>query len=78
MTKKTTSKTYTMPINTRLSLSGCWKLVNACQNGKTPGDIRERCRIAEEWLNKNEIITNEEYDSLMMSVSLIHRETYHM
>ena len=65
-------------INTKLSLSGCWKMVNAIQNGRTPDDIRHRCRIAEEWLIANEVISNEEYDDLMMTVSWIHRESYHM
>jgi len=65
-------------INTKLSLKGCWKMVNAIQNGKTAEEIRERCRIAEQWLTKNEIISIDEYDSLMMAVSSLHRESYHI
>lgn len=67
-----------MTINKKLSVSGCWKMVNAIQNGKTPEEIRSRCRIAEEWLNENEIIDNDTYNSLMMTVSFIHRESYHL
>lgn len=65
-----------VPVNTKLSLKGCWKLVNACQNGNTPQEIRQRCAIAEDWLVKNEIITTTEYDDLMMAVSYIIRESY--
>lgn len=64
-------------INTNLSLSGCWKMVNAIQNGKTKEAILERCRIAENWLRANEIITNEEYNDLMLAVSALYREAYH-
>lgn len=66
-----------MAINTKLSLNGCWKMVNAIQGGRTPAEIRKRCNIAEEWLNANEIISNEEYDDLMMTVSYLYRESYH-
>ncbi len=53
-------------------------MVNAIQNGKTPSEILERCRIAEKWLHDNEIITNSEYDELMMTVAYFNREAYHM
>lgn len=65
-----------MSVNTRLSVKGCWTMVNRIQKGSTPADIRERCNIAEEWLKANEIITNEEYDELMMTVSWLYRESY--
>lgn len=67
-----------MDINTKLSESKCWDMVNRIQNGKTPEDIRERCRIAEEWLNANEIIDNSTYNDLMMTVAYLHRESYHL
>lgn len=67
-----------MKINTRLSVAGCWRMVNAIRNGKTPEEIRERCRIAEAWLDANEIISTEEYNDLMMAVSWQHRESYHI
>ena len=67
-----------MKVNTKLSVSGCWEMVNRIQNGKTAEDIRERCRIAEQWLRANEIIDNETYNDLMMTVSYLHRESYHM
>lgn len=66
-----------MAINTKLSLKGCWKMVNAIQNAESSTAIRERCRVAEEWLNANEIISNEEYDDLMIAVSFQYRESYH-
>lgn len=66
-----------MKINTKLSLKGCWNMVNAIQNGKTPQEIRERCFVAEEWLTKNENISIEEYDELMMAVAYLRRESYH-
>lgn len=52
-------------------------MVNAIQNGRTPEEIRERCNIAEEWLQANEVIDNETYDSMMMTVSYLYRESYH-
>ena len=64
-------------INTRLSFNGCWRMVNAIENGRTPDEIRERCKTAESWLKANEVITNEQYDDLMMVVSWIFRESYH-
>ena len=66
-----------MAINKNLSLNGCGRLVNAIQGGKTPAEVRERCRIAEEWLNANEVINNEQYDDLMMTVAYLHRDSYH-
>ena len=53
-------------------------MVNAIQNGKTPEDIRERCKIAEQWLVANENIDTETYNDMMMAVSHIHRESYHL
>lgn len=35
------------PINVNLSVSGCWKMVNRIQLGKTRAEILERCKIAE-------------------------------
>lgn len=65
-----------MSINTKLSLAGCWRMVNAIQNGKTPSEIRQRCYIAENWLNHNEVIGIDDYDSLMNTVAYLHRESY--
>ncbi len=56
-------------INTRLSLKRCWDMVNRIQLATTPSAVRERCRIAEQWLKKNEVISNEEYNELMRAVS---------
>ena len=67
-----------MSINKQLSLNGCWKMVNAIQNGRTADEIRKRCRIAEQWLRENEIITNDQYDDLMMTVSYMYRESYNI
>lgn len=67
-----------MKVNTKLSLNGCWKMVNAIQNADTPEGIRERCRIAGEWLTANEIITMEQYDDLMNTVAYLCRESYRM
>lgn len=67
-----------MKINTGLSLNGCWKMVNAIQNGRTPQEIRERCAIAVDWLNANKVINFDEYDDLMMAVSYLYRESYHI
>jgi len=65
-------------INKRLSVKGCWKMVNAIQNGKTPEEIQQRCAIAMNWLDENEVIDNDTYDELMMTVSWLQRESYHM
>ena len=67
-----------MKINKKVSVAGCWKMVNGIQKASTPEGIRERCRIAEEWLKANEVITNEEYDDLMMAVAFQYRESYHI
>lgn len=65
-----------MKINKNLPLNRCWDMVNRIQCASTPKEIRERCVIAEEWLTANEVITIDEYDSLMMAVAYIHRESY--
>ena len=61
-------------INVNLSYEGCWKMVNAIQNGETPAEIRERCTIAKRWLMANEVIDNEQFDDLMMAVTWLYRE----
>lgn len=66
-----------MSINTRLSASGCWKMVNAIQNGTTAEAIRERCKTAEAWLKANVVINNDEYNDMMQAVSYLYRESYH-
>lgn len=66
-----------MAINKRLSVRGCWRMVNAIQNGKDAKEVRERCDIAEEWLKANEVISNEEYDGLMRTVTYLYGESYH-
>lgn len=63
-------------INTNLSLKGCWKMVNAIQNGNTPEEIRRRCNVAEEWLKANTVISNEDYDDLMKAVAFLYNESY--
>lgn len=63
-----------MKVNTKLSVAGCWKMVNAIQNGKTAKEVRSRCMIAEQWLKENEVIDNAEYDELMMAVAFLYRE----
>lgn len=67
-----------MKVNTKLSVTGCWKMVNAIQNAATPKEIRERCRIAEEWLKANENITNDQFNDLMLAVSYLYRESYYI
>lgn len=64
-------------INTKLSENGCWKMVNAIQNGKSPAEIRERCNIAEMWLKANEVIGCDIYNDLMMTVAYLYRESFH-
>ena len=63
-------------INKRLSLKGCWDMVNRIQLAGTQKGIRERCKIAEEWLVANEVIDTEDFDELMMEVSYLFRESY--
>lgn len=67
-----------MTVNKNLSETACWKMVNKIQNGKTPQEIRERCRVAEEWLKANEVISVDAYDNMMMAVSFLYRESYHL
>ena len=66
-----------MAINTKLSLSDCWRMVNRIEANATPAEIRRRCNIATEWLKANEVITDADYNDLMMAVTYIHRESYH-
>ena len=56
-----------MPINTNLPLKRCWDMVNRV-------DTPEKARIAEEWLKANEIITNAQYDELMMALTWLYRD----
>ena len=67
-----------MAINKRLSLRGCWRMVNAIQNGDTPKEIRQRAGIAAEWLKANEVIDEDQFDELMDTVAYLVRESYHM
>lgn len=69
---------YSKPINTKLSVKKCWDMVNATQNGKDPADIRERCKVAAEWLEKNEVIDYDQYNDMMMAISYTFRESYHL
>lgn len=66
-----------MKPNSTLTAAKLWQMVNRIEAARTPAEIRERCRTAEEWIKANEIITNDEFDDLMMAVSFIHRESYH-
>ena len=65
-----------MTVNTKLSVRGCWRLVSAIQNGKTPEEIRRRCEIAEEWLTDNEILTDSQYEALMATVGFLFNESW--
>ena len=67
-----------MAINTKLSIKGCWEMVNRIQLGNTPKEIRDRASIAEKWLIANEVINNEQFDDLMNAVSYWIRESYHL
>lgn len=58
-----------IPVNPKLSLKGCWAMVNKV-------DTLEKLTIAEQWLKANEAITNDEYNDLMMALSYISRELY--
>ena len=58
-----------IPINPKLSLKACRAMVNRVDNF-------EKLKIAENWLRANEVITNEEYNDLMMTLSYISRELY--
>lgn len=65
-----------MAINKRLSLRGCWRMVNAIQNGDTPKEIRQRAWIAAEWLKANEVISIDDFDELMDTVAFWVRASY--
>lgn len=66
------------PINVNLSVSGCWKMVNRIQLGRTRAEILERCKIAEKWLRENKVLTNEQWNDLMRAVTQLYREAYKM
>lgn len=67
-----------MAVNKRLSLRGCWRMVNAIQNGETPKEIRRRAEIAEDWLYANEVIDEDELGELLRTVAYLVRESFHM
>lgn len=58
-----------IPVNPKLSVKGCWKMVNSV-------DSLVKARIAEQWLKQNEVIENLEYNDLMMALSYLTRELY--
>lgn len=66
-----------MKINTKLNLKGCWAMVNRIQEASTPAEIRKRCQIAITWLDANEIISIDDYNSLIETIAYLHRESYH-
>lgn len=55
---------------TPLSLSQCWKMVNRISN-------LDQAKIAEDWLLAADI-SIEEYDELMMAVSVIVQDLYRL
>lgn len=57
------------PVNRNLSLKGCWLIVNTAET-------LEECKIAYNWIYDNEVITNDEYDDLMITLSYKTREAY--
>ena len=65
-----------MPINPNLSIKGCWRLVNAIQNGKTSKEIRERAMIAQDWITANNNIDIDTYNDMMDSIAYLIRESY--
>ena len=67
--------TKNIPVNPRLSLSRCWDMVNRIQ-GDTPDETIERFHIAEKWLRANEVVSNDEFDDLMMAATFLLREAY--
>jgi len=58
-----------IPVNQKLSVKGCWRMVNNV-------DTLEKAHIAEKWLKENEILSNDEYNDLMMALSYLTRELY--
>ena len=67
-----------MTINKKLSVRGCWAMVNAIQNGKTPQEIRERCDIAEKWLLANENLDVDTFDDMMRTIAYLYNESSHV
>ena len=71
-------------------ISNCGKITWYVEPSKIPGDALlkiehdadamnenfEKLNIAENWLRANEVISNEEYNDLMMTLSYISRELY--
>lgn len=55
---------------TPLNLSQCWKMVNRISN-------LEQAQIAQDWLIEADI-TVDEYDELMMAVSVIVQDLYRL
>lgn len=74
--RKPRRKEKEMAINTMLSRQGCRRMVNEIREGKTPDEIRERCKTAEEWLSANKVIDSLEYSDLMMAVKFYYRESW--
>ena len=59
-----------MEVNTKLSAENCRKMVDRV-------DSIERAEIAEEWLKKNEVLTESEREGLMTSLGLKFCNLYH-
>ena len=59
-----------MEINKKLPAKRCWEMVNRVSS-------LEEAAIAEAWLAANEVITNAEYNDLMMALSYLTRELHH-
>lgn len=52
-------------------------MVNHIDEAETPEEIRRRCKIAEQYLINNLVITDEDFDELMKAVAYLVRESYH-
>ncbi len=59
-----------IPINPNLSVQRCWDMVNRVET------VRQGA-VAEAWLQANRVISNEEYNELMMALTFLIREAYH-
>ena len=58
-----------IPVNRNLSVRGCWRMVNAVNS-------LEKVKVAQQWLDNNDVISIDEYDALMRSLSYISRELH--
>lgn len=51
-------------------------IINNIQAANTPAEMRRLCIQAEKLVRADETLTNSEFDTLMMDIAFLYRESY--